>query len=437
MHRSHLGKQGYSSADLRYKMCLPMVKQVIGEQRRKFAFWGLLLTACSNPGVVSDASTENQSVDADMVVEGGAFVHPGLLHSEEDFVRMRSKVASGALPWKAGWEVLVANNHSSLTWTPKPAVAVYRGADGTHPENYAQLYHDAAAAYATAVRWKISGEVAYAEKSIQILDAWSGSLTLIAGTSDRFLASGLYGYQLANAAEIMRTYTGWATMNFKRFQTLMRDVFYPMNHDFLVRHNNACISHYWANWDLANLASMLAIGVFLDDRTIYDEALEYYRNGTGNGAITQFVYYLHPDGLGQWQESGRDQPHSMLGIGLAGTICEMAFKQGDDLYSERDNRLLAGIEYVARYNLGYDVPFVPYSTCDPVSHVVISPTGRGDLRPIWEMVFNHFVRRRGLSALHVAAMAEKVRPEGGGGNYGPNSGGFDSLGYGTLVFTLE
>jgi hypothetical protein len=34
-------------------------------------------------------------------------------------------------------------------------------------------------------------------------------------------------------------------------------------------------------------------------------------------------------------------------------------------------------------------------------------------------------------------MAEKVRPEGGGGDYGPNSGGFDQLGYGTLTATLE
>jgi hypothetical protein len=27
--------------------------------------------------------------------------------------------------------------------------------------------------------------------------------------------------------------------------------------------------------------------------------------------------------------------------------------------------------------------------------------------------------------------------EGGGGNYGPNSGGYDQLGYGTLTFRLK
>jgi hypothetical protein len=35
----------------------------------------------------------------------------------------------------------------------------------------------------------------------------------------------------------------------------------------------------------------------------------------------------------------------------------------------------------------------------------------------------------------VAAIAATVRPEGGGGNYGPNSGGYDQLGFGTLAYS--
>jgi hypothetical protein len=47
------------------------------------------------------------------------------------------------------------------------------------------------------------------------------------------------------------------------------------------------------------------------------------------------------------------------------------------------------------------------------------------------------VQLKGLKAPFVEQAAAKSRPEGGGGNYGPNSGGFDELGYGTLLFTLE
>src|SRR5262249_51520961 len=147
------------------------------------------------------------------------------------------------------------------------------------------------------------------------------------------------------------------------------------------------------------------------------------------------IYYLHPDGLGQWQESGRDQSHTVMGIGLLGAICEMAWKQGDDLYSYDNNRFLAGCEYVAKYNLGEDVPFKAY-TFDKGVQKVQSDTARGDLRPVWELVYNHYVKRKGLPAPWTTKMAEKVRPEGGGGNYGPNSGGFDQIGYGTLTATL-
>jgi hypothetical protein len=217
---------------------------------------------------------------------------------------------------------------------------------------------------------------------------------------------------------------------------MMLEVFYPMNHDFLVRHNGAKIDHYWCNWDVCNMASMLSIGVLCDQRSIYDEAVEYFKHGAGNGAIEHAVVVIHPDGLGQWQESGRDQGHNTLCIALMGAFCEMAWNQGDDLYGYDNNRFLAGAEYVAKYNLGYDVPYTPYQNSD-VTQPVISPGGRGSARPAWELVYNHYVNRIGLSAPYITMFAQKVRPEGGGGDYGPNSGGFDQLGYGTLTFTRE
>jgi hypothetical protein len=366
------------------------------------------------------------------------FIHPGLLHSSQDLDRMTAKVAAGAQPWKSSWDRLVANPHSSLAWTPNPAAVVYRGLDGVHAENYGQLYNDAAAAYALALRWKISGDAAYADKSVQVLNAWSAVLTGIGGNTDKFLAAGLYGYEIANAAEIMRTYGGWSASDFARFKTMMLQVFYPMNHDFLTRHNgDRCLTHFYANWDLCNMASALAIGVLSDDRTIYGEAIDYFKNGGGNGAIANAVYYLHPGNLGQWQESGRDQGHATLGIGLMGAFCEMAWKQGDDMYGYSQNLFLAGAEYVASYNLGNSVPYVTYSNCVGVTQTVISAAGRGDIRPIWELVYNHYVNRTGLAAPNIAAYAAKVRPEGGGGNYGPTSGGYDQLGYGTLTATLK
>ena len=152
------------------------------------------------------------------------------------------------------------------------------------------------------------------------------------------------------------------------------------------------------------------------------------------------VPFLHPGGLGQWQESGRDQGHATLGVGLLGTFCEMAWNQGEDLYGYADNRFLGGCEYVAKYNLGGSVPFTTYTwgtgqNCAQRSQTVVAEGARGLDRPIWELVYNHYAKRKGLSAPNTAAYAQRVRAEGGGGDYGPNSGGYDQLGFGTLMFT--
>lgn len=372
-----------------------------------------------------------------VAARANSFAHPGALHTQADFDRMKTKVDQGAQPWLAGWNMLIGNPHASLNWQPRPANVVYRGKDGAgHPENYGTLFNDAAAAYALALRWKISGDDAYADKAVAILDAWSAALTEIDGSSDKFLASGIYGYQFANAAEIMRAYKKWPEQDFRRFKAMMLNVFYPMNHDFLVRHNGAKIDHYWANWDLANMSSMIAIGILTDRRDIYNEAVDYFKHGQGNGAIEHLVWQLYPDGLGQIQESGRDQGHSMLDLALAGSFCQMAWNQGDDLFGYQDNRLLRGIEYVAKYNLGNDVPYTTYRNSD-VTQDVISINSRGGIRPIWELLYNHYAVLKGMAAPYTKMFVEKVRPEGGGGNYGPNSGGFDQLGYGTLTYTLK
>ena len=59
------------------------------------------------------------------------------------------------------------------------------------------------------------------------------------------------------------------------------------------------------------------------------------------------------------------------------------------------NRLLKAYEYIAKYNLGYDVPFTTYTNCIGVIQTVESPDARGNVRPVWEVVYNHYVKRKG------------------------------------------
>jgi hypothetical protein len=378
----------------------------------------------ADPEVVSPAPVPSP--------QARTFAHPGLLHTEADFERMRQKVKDKAQPWLDGWNALTSNGRSQLGATPRPLATVIRGGDD---QNFAQMYIDIARAYQLALRWKVSQDKRYADLAVVFLNAWSSTLTSVTGNADRFLAGGIYGYQFANAAEIMRSYTGWAAQDFARFQNMMLTVFYPLNHRFLIEHNGAQITNYWANWDQCSMASMLAIGVLCDRPDIYDEALSYYKTGQGNGAGLQAVYHVHPGYLGQWQESGRDQGHCTLGIGLAGAFCEMAWNQGDDIYGYENNRFLAGAEYVAKSNLldgtgaFYTVPFFT-NVNKQGTQSVLSTAGQGHRRPIWESVYNHYANRLGVATPYTALQAIQMRPEGDAGNG-------DQLGFGTLTFTRD
>jgi hypothetical protein len=350
------------------------------------------------------------------------FAHPGGLHTQADLDRMKSKVAAGEQPWLAGWNALIANGDSANTYSA--AAQANLGASRQRASR------DAHAAYLNTIRWYVSGDTSYADCAVRICNAWSAAVNQVPTGTDIPGLSGIPIAEFAQVGELLRIYPGWAPADFARFKDMMTTYLYPVCHDFLTNHNGTCDTHYWANWDLCNMSAILSIGVLCDDVAKFNEAVDYFQNGIGNGNIWRAVAAVHPGGLGQWQESGRDQEHAQLGVGLLAAMCEVAWHQGVDLYGYADNRLLAGAEYVARTNLSLPVPYTPYDNCDHVNQYFVSINGIGriDDRPIWELIYNHYVVRKGLAAPNVKAMAAVTRPE---------QGSADHFGYGTLTFTLD
>jgi len=369
------------------------------------------------------------------------FVHPGCLSTQGDLDRMKAKVDTNAQPWKAGYDRLVAAPYGQLGHTPSPQTILY--ASGSQPDNYITLARDAAAAYQVALRYHASGDPAYAAKAVSILMAWANTHTGWNGNTNVSLRAGLYGYQLACAGELVRNYSGWAPADFAKFQSYVRTQFYKIvspndvDRGFLFHHHGTCWSHYWANWEMAAMSTVIATGVLCDDEAIFQEGIDYFYNGVGVGRISELLHYLHPNGLGQSQEFGRDQGHATMLVPLLGTFCEIAWNQGVDLYSELDDAFLALSENLAKYNLWYDTPYVPYINCEYVIQTNIGSQSRGSIRAGMDLIYNHYVNRMGLAAPYTKEAAESIRPEGGGGQYGPNSGGFDQLGFTTLTHSLD
>ncbi|GHC52017.1 membrane protein [Roseibacillus persicicus] len=334
------------------------------------------------------------------IVRAEPFVHPGLLHSQEDLAFTRSKLTEQSEPWQTAWTALCQSEQSSLDYTPRPRAHVIRGARNNPDQGSSDFTQDGGAAYNHALQWALSGKKAHAEKAMEILNAWSFTLESIGGHDAKLLV-GMDGVIYCNAAELIRhSDADWPAEEQARFERMLREIFYPLIKDFYPSANG--------NWDAAMIQTMLAMGVFLDDRPMFERALHYFRAGEGNGAVNNYL-----NEFGQCQESGRDQLHVQMGLGFLGVACEIAWKQGVDLYGFSNNRLATGFEYTAKYNLGEEVPFKRFRSYQGrYDYSEISDRGRGRFRPIYERIVHHYTKRRDLELPWSVKVAEQQRPEG-------------------------
>jgi len=390
-------------------------------------------------GTTVEVTTEKESIVIDTEVK---YNSSGVLIPENSYGFIKSQIDNKIQPVLHTYEVLTSSSYSNPFPTnywdfPRAVETVIRGGSG---DNVARLYIDVARAYQCALLWRINGSVHHGNTAANILNAWSKTLKSIGGNADRYLASGLFGYQLANISYMMKDHPLFQKEDMKN---MLLNVFYPMNERFLVGnewgkdHNDAYISNYWANWDLCNMASVMAIGIYTENKEIYNQAVDYFKYGNGNGSIYNAIPFIHNNNLAQWQESGRDQGHSLLGIGLMASVCEMAWNQGDDLYGWANNRFLMAAEYVARYNNGHDVDFSVYEWGSGTKGTImqqafVSGLGRGEIRPIWAMIYNHYVNRMKLNAPNISERLNAVVYEFGAGGHATT---FDQPGFGTLIYT--
>ncbi len=413
------------------------------------------------------------------------FIHPGGLHTQADFDRVKAQIAAKNTTIMKAWTKLKAAEYAQSSVQTSPVETIVRGGSG---ENYINAARGATMAYQNALRWKIGGTVANAKAAVRILMAWCNKTTAISGTSDQCLAVGLYGYQFAQAAELMRDYEGWKPEEFEQFRQWMLTLWYPKAIGFLRGRNGTwensgkwwqAPGHYWSNWGLCNVLCVMSIGILCDNVQIYNEGISFIKydqvgnytdpptlhdatDGDGNA-----VKAIHNDGLteflgnlivtaveseletgaygqlGQMNESGRDTGHSSLALGLAVDIAKVAYNQGDDLFAYMNHRLAAGIEYVAAQTQSVEgLPWTNYHYgsngyyySDSRAWLMTGPALGAQMRPYWGTVIGLYEGVKGISM----PFAEKAYEEMGidEGGKGSTSGGYDHLGYSVLMNTYE
>lgn len=324
-----------------------------------------------------------------------ALLHPGMSHTQADLDRMKYQVEAQIDPWYSSYQEMSEDSKASYDYEVQGDTSmteIYRDSPYT---NLDEFESDSRAAYYNAIRWIVEGDSSYADKAVEIFNAWTG-LTYVQHSGTMTL-SGSMIYVMLEAAEIIKsTYDGWSDEDIEKFGDML---VYPGYSNTEVPDDlETQGTWYWrvymgdpnraGNQELSGWRAAMAIGIFLDNEIIYDRAYRYvagmthrdddlaYHSGPNystdeitttpyniaynyesseevedsgfDGVLTNYVWEN-----GQCAEASRDQGHTMWGLSLIGALSEMAWSQGDDLYGLEDNRYLLGLEYALRYNLSY------------------------------------------------------------------------------------
>ncbi|MFF9601806.1 alginate lyase family protein [Streptomyces sp. NPDC014684] len=343
-----------------------------------------------------------------------AFAHPGVTVSQAQLDFARGKVLAGVQPWKGAFDQMTASKYADLNRTPKPRATVECGSYSNPDYGCTDERQDAIAAYTDALAWYITRDARYAQKAIQIMDAWSATITSHTN-SNAPLQTGWAGSSWPKAAEIIKyTYPGgWAGQN--RFAAMLRDVYLPV----VIKGSNSN-----GNWELSMTEAAVGISVFLEDKASYDTAMARFRT-----RAAAYVY-LASDGdlpktvpsqnlntrdkivsywqgqstfvTGLTQETCRDLTHTGYGISAISHIAETSRIQGQDLYgTDVGERLRQALGFQAKYQLGAAVP-----------DWLCGGSLKLGLGPVTEVGYNALHNRRGVAMTNTEALTLANRPAG-------------------------
>ncbi|MFE0354305.1 alginate lyase family protein [Streptomyces nigra] len=343
-----------------------------------------------------------------------AFAHPGVTVSQAQLDFARSKVNSGAQPWKGAFDRMTASKYADLNRAPKPRAVVECGSYSNPNNGCTDEREDAIAAYTQALAWYVTRDERHARKAIELMDAWSAVIRDHTN-SNAPLQTGWAGSSWPKAAEIIKYTYGGGWANSGRFATMLRTVYLPE----IINGSNSN-----GNWELSMMEAAVGISVFLEDKASYDKAMAKFRTRTAayvylasDGDLPKtvpsqnlntrdkIVNYWQGQGTfvtGLTQETCRDLTHTGYGISAISHIAETSRIQGQDLYgTDVGERLRHALGFQAKYELG---AAVPSWLCGGSLHL--------GLGPVTEVGHNALANRLGHAMTNTAALNARNRPSG-------------------------
>jgi hypothetical protein len=362
----------------------------------------------SNPLYSSVSVPQPAAEPAGRPAKSAGFNHPGVLLNRAQLDEIKRRVKAGIEPQKSAFERLKAHSFGARDYTPQARDAVVCGSYSKPDLGCKAEQADSEAAYAQALLWFITDDATYAQNAIKIMNEWSSTLIGGHSNSNGPVQAAWCAEVWPRAAEIIRyTCDKWSESDIAKFQTMLRTQYLPS-----VIHG--CCEN--GNKELAMSEALINVGVFIDDRAVFDLGLQMFR---GRAPATIYLKKdgpkpIEPPGCGPaiWgnkgntpelvdgllQETARDSGHANLALAALVNAAETARQQGVDLYSEVNDRIAAALEFQAQY-------LAPNRATPP-------PNLAFNLHPTWEIAYNHLHGRLGQKLPKMEAVLPTNRPTG-------------------------
>ncbi|WP_426335885.1 discoidin domain-containing protein [Pseudoduganella sp. R-31] len=311
----------------------------------------------STPGAGSTPGTGTTPANDSAVAR--VFTHPGAPLTRSDLLTLKSYVDQGREPWKSAYDQLANDGKAKLTYGMAGPYATVGRAPNV---NLWAWRNDMVAIWNLSRMWHFTGNQEYAKKAREILMAWATTQVEFSGR-ESMLDLGDYAYMFVGGADILRgTWPGWTEADTATVKKYFKNVLMPASNPYGEHQFGA------ANKGALALVALGLMAIFNDDTAALDKVVYQVRT-------LAHIGLRNSNDIGMLGDSLRDQGHFHGQLRSLTMLAEALWKQGIDIYSDLDDRLLAAGEYFARVNELVPTTALPFGTTD--AYYTADVTNRG------------------------------------------------------------
>ena len=202
-------------------------------------------------------------------LDGFSFTHPMTVINQAELAEVKRRIAAQIEPQASAFAKLLHDADAAQSFQPDPPdtmhfMSAYVPNSNEDTVIRPWLWRNCHAAYASALAYSYTGRRQYADKAVEVLNAWAAKDTKFVGLA-RGLQLGSWFSPMLYAADLLHDYDGWKKPDRIRFNSWWRTNCLPYTIEKMHEHEN--------NWKDAGVLGVMSASVVLEDKSLMSDAL--------------------------------------------------------------------------------------------------------------------------------------------------------------------